>query len=365
MIESASEFGTVASDAAADASAGADPSDTAHLSAGQMLRHAREYHDLPIEAVATALKVPVAKLEALEDDAIERLPDLAFARALAASVCRALRVDPAPVLAKMPGSQPVRLAQTDRAMSTGFRAQPTRPNRGRKRGMSRPLLIVVGLLLAAALALFMLPQSLLDKFSAKLDGSKPTETVTATQVGDAGSVVEPVPPKGTPPTTAMGSASGAISSGTSGMGGSAASSPASTPSASAASPQSGAAAPATNGAVTANPVVASTTPPAGGMAGALSAPLPVATAPGALTPGVNPLEFKAKVDSWVSVTDQRGTVLFKRLVKAGEAVGVSGALPLSVVVGRADGMEVDVRGQPFDLKSVTKPGGVARFEVKP
>jgi cytoskeleton protein RodZ len=45
-------------------------------------------------------------------------------------------------------------------------------------------------------------------------------------------------------------------------------------------------------------------------------------------------------------------------------VGLSGTLPLSVVVGRASSVDVQVRGQPFDLKPFTKGGGVARFEVK-
>ena len=56
-----------------------------------MLREAREAHGLHIDVVAAALKVPPQKLEALEADDIDALPDPVFARALAASVCRALR----------------------------------------------------------------------------------------------------------------------------------------------------------------------------------------------------------------------------------------------------------------------------------
>ena len=46
-------------------------------------------------------------------------------------------------------------------------------------------------------------------------------------------------------------------------------------------------------------------------------------------------------------------------------VKVSLPVPLSVVVGRASSVDVQVHGQPYDLKPVTKNGGVARFEVKP
>jgi cytoskeleton protein RodZ len=38
-------------------------------------------------------------------------------------------------------------------------------------------------------------------------------------------------------------------------------------------------------------------------------------------------------------------------------------MPLAVVVGRADAIEVQVRGLAFDLTSVAKDN-VARFEVK-
>ena len=79
MIERASEFG---------ASQGAPlvVGDSTNMSAGDMLREAREAHGLHIEVVAAALKVPAQKLQALEDDDIDSLPDPAFARALAASV---------------------------------------------------------------------------------------------------------------------------------------------------------------------------------------------------------------------------------------------------------------------------------------
>ncbi len=47
-----------------------------------------------IAALAASLKVPVNKLEALEAGRYDELPDLTFARALASSACRQLKVDP-------------------------------------------------------------------------------------------------------------------------------------------------------------------------------------------------------------------------------------------------------------------------------
>ena len=66
---------------------------------------AREAAGLHIGALAVSLKVPVKKLEALESDDLEQLPDAVFARALAATVCRTLKVDPEPILRLLPQLQ--------------------------------------------------------------------------------------------------------------------------------------------------------------------------------------------------------------------------------------------------------------------
>jgi cytoskeleton protein RodZ len=73
--------------------------------------------------------------------------------------------------------------------------------------------------------------------------------------------------------------------------------------------------------------------------------------------------FKTQGPSWVEVTDAEGGVQIRRTINAGEVVGVSGPLPLTVVVGRADITEVEVRGKPFALPAFTREN-VARFEVK-
>jgi cytoskeleton protein RodZ len=73
--------------------------------------------------------------------------------------------------------------------------------------------------------------------------------------------------------------------------------------------------------------------------------------------------FKAQALAWVEVVDAGGVVQVRRNMAAGETVGVSGVLPLSVVVGRSDTTQVQVRGQAFDLLSIARDN-VARFEVK-
>lgn len=71
--------------------------------AGQLLRQYRESTGLHIVALSSALKVARAKLEALEADRLDELPDVVYARALAMSCCRYMGKDSEPVLALMPG----------------------------------------------------------------------------------------------------------------------------------------------------------------------------------------------------------------------------------------------------------------------
>jgi cytoskeleton protein RodZ len=73
--------------------------------------------------------------------------------------------------------------------------------------------------------------------------------------------------------------------------------------------------------------------------------------------------FTAKAPSWVQVTDAKGNAVLRKILAPAEVARVSGALPLTVVVGRADATSVQVKGKPFNLASSTK-NNVARFEVK-
>lgn len=93
-------------------------------SAGSMLRQARLAQGLDIEALAAAMKVSPRKLELLESDRFDELHDATFVRALAQTVCRSLRIDPAPVLALLPQAQGMRLDQINQGLNTPFRDRP-------------------------------------------------------------------------------------------------------------------------------------------------------------------------------------------------------------------------------------------------
>ena len=304
MTERVSEFGTSAALPLAEG-------DVAHKTAGDMLREAREAHGLHIEMVAAALKVPPQKLIALEADDIASLPDPVFARALASSVCRALRIDPAPVLAKLPGAQRAPLAETNRTLNARVVSDTPRWNGGRSGGLpSRALLTVVVLLLIGAGVLFWMPQSAFDQIGASVARlTAKNEAETMPPPADPADVSEPVPTQAVAPTGPVGAA----------------------------------------------PVAAAPAAPA-------SAPL--AAVANTSTASSQQLVFVAREECWITVTEAGGKQLLRRSLQVGETVGLSGTLPLSVVVGRASAVDVQVNGKPYDLKPVTRGGGVARFEVK-
>jgi cytoskeleton protein RodZ len=97
------------------------------------------------------------------------------------------------------------------------------------------------------------------------------------------------------------------------------------------------------------------------MQSAAATALPVTVVGSGTTSGL--VVFKARGASWVEVVDASGVVQLRKTMADGDVIGASGAVPLSVVVGRADTTVVEVRGKPFDLTRVARDN-VARFEVK-
>jgi len=260
--------------------------------AGAMLRQAREDAGLHVEALAVALKVTVKKLEALEAGRIDLLPDPTFARGLAASICRGLKLDPKPVLDLMPGIAGERREVAPPAINARFEPGAAASGSSALRSSPSPAMWIVAVLLLGALAIYLWP----------------------------------------------------------GMGGS----PADADNGSAATPMG---APST--------VTESVTPaePAPAAAPTVVEPAPVAPAPAAVAEPAPLLQFVAKSETWVQVTDATGATPLRRSLVAGETVTAAGTPPLNVVVGRIDAVEVQVRGEPRDLRTIAK-NNVARFEVK-
>ena len=127
------------------------------LSAGGMLRSAREAAGLHVAALAVSMKVPVKKLEALEADRLDLLPDIVFVRALASSVCRTLKIDPTPILEKLPRSGAQPLIPEDRVINTPFRAHGESLGFSAPGFLKKPSVLAVLALLVGAGAVFYFP----------------------------------------------------------------------------------------------------------------------------------------------------------------------------------------------------------------
>lgn len=286
--------------------------------AGALLRAARESQGVHIAALAVALKVPVSRLEALEADRFDLLPDPPFVRALAGGVCRALKVDPAPILARLPQRVPQRLEAEVQGAATGFHPPGARkPGVGEQ--LSRPVVWwVLGLLLAAG-ALIMVPSERLGALVGSVKDSVREHMASAP-------APEPVPAPAPAAEPATGSA------------------------------------PSTEPVAAAAPVAPPTAAPAAS-ATATPAAAPAAAPAPPPAQGESQVVFQASAESWVKVTDANGKVVLQKAIAAGSSETATGAAPLSVIVGKADATQVLVRGKVFDTTTIAR-SNVARFEVK-
>ncbi len=306
--------------------------------AGVLLRRAREAAGLHVASLAVALKVPVRKLEALEEDRHDLLPDAVFVRALAASVCRSLKIDPQPILQRLPQTEKPRLVRSQDGINTPFRPPGDGPRPGLRNQLAKPVVLVVaGLLLAAVIVVF------LPVAQREADGVRAGKAEPVMPPGTPAAVVAPpTEPRAPEPAHQATPAPAAPMAPAPRL-----ATPA--PAAPAAAAPAPAPAPATVAAVAAAPAPAAQAAPA---APAVSTAKP---------DGI--VVFRTRAASWIQVTDARGNQVLRKLMVPGEAVGANGALPLTVTVGSAEATEVEVRGKPFNLQPVSRDN-VARFEVK-
>ena len=288
------------------------------LSAGQLLREARLKAGVHVAVLSVNLKVPVRQLEALEANEFDADKGPVFYRGLAASVCRQLNLDPAPVLALLP-------RPSGQLAAGKHMLQPTASPRLSKSEtfQTRSSLKVFGLgalLLALTLAFVWMPSPLQWTW---LEGVKlpwasadsPTEVTQEVQMvpslvsSNEASVSAPVVPL---------------------------------------SPSVAAMPPSVSASVLPNLPTAANSPGA-----------PVLPKSANSVPWV----FAASAESWLELRDAQNSVVWSGVLKAGETARIESPLPVRVVVGRAQAVSVTLRGAAFDLKPHTQVA-VARFEVK-
>ena len=309
-------------------------------SAGQLLREAREAQGLHVAALAVSLKVPVKKLEALEADRLEELPDAVFVRALASSVCRALKINAKPVLDKLPQLNTRVLDQPSSDVNVAFRTRADGPAPSALANLNKPVMFGVLAILLAAIVIMFLPDFAARTANTTASGAAPAPLLSSVGV----SMGNPVNVPSTPVGSVSDATTGVVSS-------------------------AGATASATLATTSATPTL-SVTP-------SLSTPsvssptltiTPLANAADALpVPADSVVVFTASGESWIEVKDAGGKTILQRTLQNGEKAGAGpaqGRLPYSVTVGRANLTQVSVRGQAFDLAPVSSKDAVARFQVK-
>ena len=310
-------------------------------SAGEMLRQARELRGLPIAALAVLLKVPVKKLEALEADRLDLLPDAVFVRALASSVCRTLKIDSAIILTQLPQTDARNFTYRGAGINEPFRSPGDGPGPSVMAQVSQSAVLAGLLLLMGALVLIFFP---VIKTGISEVGLNAIEFKTKN-----GKTENPPPP--------MKEAEARLSDSQNVTASSVSLQATSNISAVAAEPVPAA---AVNAVVAEVPETAKS-PAAVAVSGALPTSLPTLTPSNSSLP-TDIVVFTAKTESWVEATDAKGQTVLRRTLAAGEVVGASGALPLKVIVGRANATQVEIRGKAFDVSAVAKDN-VARFEV--
>lgn len=287
--------------------------------AGAWLRSARQQRGLHIAALAVMLKVPQAKLEALEADRFDELPDATFARALATAMCRALKVDSGPVLAMLPRTRD-REFDVRPGLNQPFRERGAGPIDGGVLALAmRPVVWGPLLLLVAAAAIYWIPAGWLPERGS--NASAASGTVVA---GASAPVVEFVPAP-------------------------AASEPAATATTSVAAPEPVASAPLQ---------VREVAPPPA----AAPASVPAVKATVTATPG-SALRVTATADTWIEVADAKGQMLLSRVLRAGEQQEFTGAAPYRLRIGNVRGTQLEWRGAAVDLAAQSKDN-VARLELK-
>ncbi|HMN22741.1 MAG TPA: helix-turn-helix domain-containing protein [Ottowia sp.] len=273
-------------------------------SAGAMLRQLRESAGVDAALLASAMKVSLQKLEALEHDRLDQLPDVTFARGLASSICRAFGADPAPVLERMPVVAPG-LRATGSKLNQPFRRSSDGPESILSSRGARPWLIAVLALLLGALLLWLWPTSPIQMGPPESATEAPDEAASSSAAGQEAAIAPPPPVEATPAEAPP-------------------------------PPPEESAAPAPPEAVVAPPT-------------AEPAPLPMLT-------------LKASDETWITVRDGSGKTLVNRVLAANETLALDGVAPLAVTVGRKDAVQVEVRGKPLDIRRLGN-SSVARFQV--
>ena len=315
---------------------------------GNVLKAARESQGLSIHEVCSQLRLGVKQIQAIEQDDFDKLPQPSIVRGFIRNYARLLNIDVAPVLEAyqrmVPSTAPLPLSVRSNA-SPSIIDKPARAIRPQ-----RILTFFIFLILAAILAYFYVnhikPQALKNA-SLALDVDEISETT-----GQEINVPAPVTDAATSAAVVADAAVTPENTGATPL------SPAAEPAAG--NPPELLAAPAPEPASAPASVPESTI---------VSTPTPAAnnvvesTTLKSADPQKAILVFKVTDDSWVRIEDMQGKKILSEVLTAGSEHNVVAEKPVNVIVGHAQGTQLTIDNQPYDLTQATR-GRVARIQLK-
>lgn len=299
----------------------------AAVSAGALLRQARQAQGVALEDLAATLKVPVEKLQALEDEDWQRLPDVVFLRALAQTICRTLHLEAAPVLALLPQQKVTALAPQG-GLNAPMRERGV-PSILATNTKHSPWPWVVLLLIVLGGGGYLGVQWMAPEW---VRGVSTTVSTPSDPAGDSPLFSPAVPEEGDGGGMGNGAQAGEV--------------------------------PTVQAAALMQPALPEEEGAQPGFAAPAPAAEPAAAPAAQAAASVSPvLRITAKGATWVQVLDAQQRLLIEKILQDGEVFSTSAPKPLTVAVGKADLATVEVNGAPFDVQAVAR-SNVARFEVK-
>ena len=302
----------------------------AAVSAGALLRQARQAQGVALEDLAATLKVPVEKLQALEDEDWQRLPDVVFLRALAQTICRTLHLEAAPVLALLPQQKVTALAPQG-GLNAPMRERGV-PSILATNTKHSPWPWVVLLLIVLGGGGYLGVQWMAPEW---VRGVSTTVPAPSEPAGDSPLFSPAVPEEGDG--GGMGNMGDVAQAGE---------------------------VPTVQAAALMQPALPEEEGAQPGFAAPAPAAEPAAAPAAQAAASVSPvLRITAKGATWVQVLDAQQRLLIEKILQDGEVFSTSAPKPLTVAVGKADLATVEVNGAPFDVQAVAR-SNVARFEVK-
>lgn len=281
-------------------------------SVGLQLRRAREARGMTVEGVGAAIKLAARQVEAIEADDYARLTSATYARGFIRNYASLMGLDAQALLAQLDRHEVRARPQLVEQANVGV----AMPSQSARRKWMLPLL-ALSVPALAAIALYVWFEFW------------PADAQPAAAVEPTPAVVAPPEAEATPE------------------------------------------APATEPVLPVDPqtatVPAEVPPPNPSPDAAATAALPPASAQPApaapAVPGQRQLNFRFTADSWIEMRDAQGRIVLSELNRAGSTRSLTAVFPVSLVIGNAKSVTMDIDGTPYDLAPSTKVE-VARLRLE-